>query len=59
MLTTNVPLARAHGVIYRYDEDTCDIRLADGSAGIQLIGLFDDTTHDFAKADVTIVSMTP
>ena len=59
MLTTNVPLARAHGVIYRYDEDACDIRLSDGSAGIQLLGLFDGSTHDFPKPEVSIISMTP
>lgn len=59
MLTTDVPLARAHGVVYRYDEDTCDIRLADGRSGIQLIGLLDDTKHDFPKHEVEIVSMTP
>lgn len=59
MLTTNVPLARAHGVIYRYDEDTCDIRLPNGSAGIQLLGLFDYSTHDFPKSEVSIVSMMP
>lgn len=59
MLVTDLPLARANGVIYRYDEDTCDIRLPDGSAGVQLLGLFDDSKHDFAKHEVEIISMTP
>jgi hypothetical protein len=59
MLTTDVPLARAHGVVYRYDEGTCDIRLADGRSGIQLTGLLDDTKHDFPKNEVEIISMTP
>lgn len=59
MLTTNVPLARAGSVIYTYDEDSCDIRLPDGSAGIRLRGLFDGAPVDFPKADVHIISMAP
>jgi hypothetical protein len=59
MLTTNVPLARAHGVIYSYDEETCDISLPDGSAGLRLRGLFNGETFDFPKGEVVIVSMTP
>lgn len=59
MLTTEIPLARARGVIYTYDEDTCDIRLSDGAAGIQLRGLFDGVPVNFPKADVLIISMAP